>query len=77
MEKTKVLIACEDFFSFISAFQVKYNSYNEDDVEKMELIMQQMSDEESDSVVASFDKIKSGFTEIDSLIQGKFLSYEK
>lgn len=77
MEKTKVLIACEDFFSFISEFERKYNSYNEEDVEKMESIMQSLTDKEVNSVVASFDKIKSGFTEIDSLIQKKFLSYEK
>lgn len=39
--------------------------------------MQSLTDEEANSVVTSFNKIKSGFTEIDSLIQGKFLSYEK
>lgn len=72
MEKNKILIAAEDFFSFISAFQIKYDSYNEDDVKKMESIMQQLTDDEIESVISSFNKIRSGFTEIDDLIQSKF-----
>lgn len=77
MEKTRITIITEDFFSFISAFQIKYDSYNEDDVKKMEAIMQSLTDEEINSVISSFDKIKSGFTAIDSLIQEKLESFGK
>jgi len=77
MEKTRITIIAEDFFSFISAFERKYNSYNEDDVKKMESIMQSLTDEEVDSVISSFDKIKLGFTTIDSLIQEKLENFGK
>jgi hypothetical protein len=77
MEKTRITIIAEDFFSFISAFQMKYDSYNEDDVKKMESIMQQLTDDEIDSVISSFNKIQTGFTEIDNLIQEKLENFGK